>query len=410
MPNLSVDPPIGTWRLVKQALSSLRRRGIGGTVKRTAREISVPTTGLGRFLNVVAVGITDVVSAPARLLLRVSGGWAVSADTLHAFYDLRVEPYSFDILWFLAGADLERRRRKLKHVHVVIVLDGSDRDGAGEADVTAQLGDQERQWRVKSILVDSASLLPACSGLTLCTGRAQARFLARAAAHVYPHGYRVAFPVAHNPKDVVEAGKEGAPVAVLKSPDQARAYVGQWIADRFEGRRPVSITLRESSLSEPRNSNIQAWIQFAQRIQCRGYAPIFVRDTEAALRPANPVFDGQILFHEGPWNPLLRMALYESCFLNLGVNNGPCAMGWLNDAVRYLTFKMQVPGLPATSDAAFRVRGMEPGESLPFAGPAQKWVWEDDELDVISREFDLACREIGELDARSRAEGRDRCV
>ena len=43
------------------------------------------------------------------------------ADTLYAFYDLGVAPITFDFLWFLVGAELERERRGLSAVHAVIV-------------------------------------------------------------------------------------------------------------------------------------------------------------------------------------------------------------------------------------------------------------------------------------------------
>ena len=33
------------------------------------------------------------------------------------------------------------------------------------------------------------------------------------------------------------------------------------------------------------------------------------------------------------------MALYERAFLNLGVNNGPMGLAWLNEKVRYATLK-----------------------------------------------------------------------
>ena len=48
---------------------------------------------------------------------------------------------------------------------------------------------------------------------------------------------------------------------------------------------------------------------------------------------------------------------------------------------------MITPGAPGTSEAVYRVRGIEPGTTPDLANPFVKWVWEDDSLEVIEREF-----------------------
>ena len=80
------------------------------------------------------------------------------------------------------------------------------------------------------------------------------------------------------------------------------------------------------------------------------------------------------------------MALYERAYLNLGVNSGPMGLCWLNARSRDLTFKI-ITAAPQTTKASMRHYGFEIGKSLPFATPYQRWVWENDDLDVIEREF-----------------------
>jgi hypothetical protein len=60
---------------------------------------------------------------------------------------------------------------------------------------------------------------------------------------------------------------------------------------------------------------------------------------------------------------------------------------WLNDTTRYLTFKILTPEAPQTSPRFARWCGFEPDRSLPFATPLQRWVWEDDSVAAIEREF-----------------------
>jgi hypothetical protein len=81
------------------------------------------------------------------------------------------------------------------------------------------------------------------------------------------------------------------------------------------------------------------------------------------------------------------MALYERAYLNLGINNGPMGLCWLNERTRYVTFKMLTEGVPQATSAYMASLGFELGRSLPSATSRQKWVWEDDDRAVIEREF-----------------------
>ena len=90
----------------------------------------------------------------------------------------------------------------------------------------------------------------------------------------------------------------------------------------------------------------------------------------------------------------LRMALYERAYLNLGVNNGPMGLCWLNDRTRYITFKMLSAAAPHTTSEYMEFLGFKIGESLPFATPWQQWVWQDDELDVIESAFAAMLRRL----------------
>jgi hypothetical protein len=101
----------------------------------------------------------------------------------------------------------------------------------------------------------------------------------------------------------------------------------------------------------------------------------------------------------------LRMALYEHAFLNLGVNNGPMGLAWLNARVRYATLKIETPGVPQSSLEFIRSFGFEPGKSLPFATELQEWVWEDDTQEIITRTFQRLRQKIEAIDD---AQGPDR--
>jgi hypothetical protein len=116
-------------------------------------------------------------------------------DVLFAFYDLKVAPVTFDFLWFLAAADLERRHRGLNSVHVVIVPGPHNGVRQETEDYNAIVDAQTRQARIYNILVQACRVLPSCSGLTLAGSRREAVFLRSAVArHILPADYEPMLP------------------------------------------------------------------------------------------------------------------------------------------------------------------------------------------------------------------------
>ena len=144
-----------------------------------------------------------------------------------------------------------------------------------------------------------------------------------------------------------------------------------------------------------RNSNTEAWISFARRLDSTKYFPLFVLDTERTLDPLPDIFSGFEVLREASWNVWLRMALYESSHMNLGVNNGPLFTCALNARTRLLIFKIITPSVPQTTEELISKLGFEIGgpATLCYAISAAH-LWEDDTLETIEREFYRLATEI----------------
>jgi hypothetical protein len=110
-----------------------------------------------------------------------------------------------------------------------------------------------------------------------------------------------------------------------------------------------------------------------------------VPDTAQVFGGIPGEFAGLPIFTEAAVAVGLRMALYERAYLNLGVNNGPMGLCWLNQQTRYITFKILSEAAAQTTADYMQFLGFEIGRSLPFATPWQRWVWEEDTLEVIER-------------------------
>jgi hypothetical protein len=321
-------------------------------------------------------------------LPRRTGGAAAWRDSLTFFYDLDEAPITFDFACFLAYADAERQRLGLTYLDVVFVPGRKDGVRAELYDYESAVGVEARRWRLHNICIPIAALLPSCRGYSLLATRAQAaaEYALRGDA-VFPKGYEPAFPMPPHGRDMMRLAAQGQELKVLTTPPQGMAYVRQWLDAHARGRKLVTITLREYAFMPERNSNFAAWSAFARALDPAVYCIVIVPDTDQAMLPSRPEFAEFLEFREACWNVLLRSALYESAWLNLGSSGGPMAICWHNPKVRYVMFKILVPGVPQAAAEFLVDRGYRIGAQPPYIGRHQKWVWEPDDLDIIAREF-----------------------
>ena len=374
---------------------TVRTEGLGWVLRRL--RYRTPATAPGRAVHAFLRRGLGAVLMPARRLRRsVEGAFPLSADALYAFYDLQVAPITFDASWFAAGAELERRRQGLRHIHFVVVP--GKKDGLREERVAyeAAVDTPSRLWRLHNIVIPVLTLVPTWAGYTVLPSRETAATVrASTGKHVYPHHYEPVLPVGCHPSEILAAAREGArEMGVLRSPLQGLRFVERWATPRLRGRRLVTITLREHLFMAGRNSNLEVWTAFARRLDARRYFPVFVLDSERALDPVPAPLAELEIFREASWNAGLRMALYESSYLNLGVNNGPLFMCAMNARTRLLVFKIITPSVPQATEAFLRELGFDIGGQLPFATQFQRLVWEDDTLEVIEREFEAMVSRI----------------
>src|SRR5258708_38087910 len=116
-------------------------------------------------------GLGAVAAIPRALRRSAAADYPHAHEVLFAFYDLQVAPVTFDFLWFLAAADLQRRRSGLKSIHVVIVPGPHNGVRRERDDYNEVVNAQTRQARVHNVLVQACRVLPSCSGLTVATSR-----------------------------------------------------------------------------------------------------------------------------------------------------------------------------------------------------------------------------------------------
>ena len=386
---------IETDRLTSIA-SAIRTEGLGWVLRRL--QYRTPFTQSGRVVHSALRRFLGLLLRVPRKSSQLFRGTVFRDETvLYAFYDLQVTPISYDASWFAVLAERERRKKGLQKIHFIVVP--GTKDGMREERKAYEVAvpTKARIWRLYNIVMPILRHVPSFSGLSILPSRAAAGPMLDAAKnHVYPEFYETILPTAHWPGELLEDVPEynwqrhrqdGSEIGILKSSPQGMEYIARWLQKRLHGRHLVTITIRNYNFMPKRNSNLESWALFANRLDSKKYLPVFVLDTEETLDLTPPVLNGCEVFYAASWDLALRMALYESSYLNLGVNNGPLFMCILNARTRVLIFKILTSGVPQTSEEFVSSVGFKIGKQLPFSTPFQRLVWEDDSLEAIEREF-----------------------
>jgi tetratricopeptide (TPR) repeat protein len=309
---------------------------------------------------------------------------------LYAFYDLQMSPVTFDFFQFLILADLDRRARGLGKLHVVIIPEATD---IRKKFVLDRFDEVDMNWRIRQILVPGCSLMPSCGGLvTVCGSRTEAaNFFLMAGLNVFPEGSSIENSIPRfQLSEITAVHVCGETWSSLKATSQAVDMVRSWIKSRANGRRVISITLREAGYGNEKNSNIAEWARFAHSLDADKYLPVVIRDTYAVNEMVPEELDGLTFFNEIAVNIELRMAFYEECYLNLMTNGGPLALCILNHNVRCLSFKPMVKSWhDSTARGLQAAVGVAVGDQPHFQNSFQRWVWADDNYEVIQKYFDM---------------------
>jgi hypothetical protein len=371
-------------------LKKIQSNGLGWLYNRLILEFRIPETPAGKKLkpfNVFVYKTFSVLTKPFQLILQKN---ASAQNTLYLFYDFEVCPITFNFCETLGMANAYRKTLNLDYLYIVFVPGSNDGLRKESVDYEQIIHKDSRHWRKYNLLFPLTHLIPACNGFSNCASREEADLIQkRVSPNIYPNGYSVMFPLdfpfyegARNPSSDIMA---------VKATVTALHYVKRWLAQKALGRKTITITLRQYSYMPKRNSNLYAWAEFARKLDPKEYFVVIVPDTECMMHEPLTKLGEFEHFTEACWNIELRAALYESCYLNLGVNNGPFTLCWLNQKCRYLMFKVITEEAPQTTQKALEDAGFIPGQSPAFSTKYQKWVWEDDIETVIQREFFNFC-------------------
>jgi hypothetical protein len=182
--------------------------------------------------------------------------------------------------------------------------------------------------------------------------------------------------------------KETKLIAYLKAPNYAKEFLNYYLDFNkiINTKGIVTLTLRNSSYTEVRNSDIESWKKFYQWLEKHNYFPIFINDIED-LKFQKKLLHGFNFIELATYNLHIRLALYEAAIINCGTSCGPTLC--LNFSENpYLLFKTYVDyNCSASLESFEKINGFK-FTQWPFAKKNQKLVWDtSDGIDLIINEF-----------------------
>lgn len=325
-----------------------------------------------------------LVFSPWKMLI------SLLSKTLTVYYDYDICPPTYDSIPYFAAAEIERRKRGLKKIRVIFLIDKKIRI-QGHSD--GLIDKFWYTWRTQNIVIPSLSLFSFISEYCVVSSWRSLFKEILFSPNIFPFD-PFTFKTTHY-DHLVKRNAELMPHQsnILTPPYSAKKFVQDWMNNMAKDKKVISITLRLSPYTPERNSNVREWAKFASKYK-NDYFIVFIMDTETSMKGYPPELENYYFIDAASWNLPMRAAFYEAFYLNLFTSGGPFALGLYNKNVRFLFFKTVVPGVPTASEEIANKQGFFRDKNFPWATKFQKLVWDQDVYPVIVKEFTAMVKKI----------------
>ena len=311
--------------------------------------------------------------------------------TLYCFYDLQVSPPSYDFLTYMQLAELHRKRNNLTNIFFVFVP-GLE-DGFRGDNYSKNLS--QCHIMMKNVVIPSCWLLPSCKGLAWLQHRDEANFFfEKANGHVFPRNYipQTQIVADYTWPGIVAAYLRNETLTMLREPLGYPEMISSLFPD--DGRKLITITIREAPYNTKRNTNCQAWLSFLKTLDTSKYKIVIIPDTNNL---SNDVFEGFEYCKIASINVLFRTAIYRKAYLNMFHNNGPASAAIFSNSPLLSIQKVDTDGV-STTPWFHGVVAIDPDEHHQHAmwKRNQRLVWGPDTVDVLVEAFNTYVEDFPE--------------
>lgn len=323
-----------------------------------------------------------------------------TGNTLYAYYRLSCMSLAFNYACFVNSAQVYANQHNYQKIVFIV---SSGRFNHVNYGGSLAYSKEQQFWRLSNLLPMISQLANGyCSFLHFDDEKESNAYLqGKSQEHIFPDN---AVQKGYFTK-LVEASYTIGPcmlklhfddVQALSPDKQAVDYIENNILNRLNGKKLVTITLRETSLYTSRNSGLSKWQQFSQYLLERGYQPLIIRDTSRALEfNEENLFPGAICLSAAAFNVHIRTALYSVAYFNIGTDCGAIALAFFMKDINFSFFFVDTDNsrrmMTIEIENAKRkgiVTGLGVGLNYPFLSGQQRVVWEEETYENIVNEFE----------------------
>ena len=293
----------------------------------------------------------------------------------------------FNFVEFLIGLELRSKQLNLKGfiINIVPRREGSSRFEYGYDSI---IDNSKKEWRIENLIIPLARLHPCCKGIQILPNRESASIYINC-RHIFPRGYSLANPVEMNRADFYKEANNPKKITGLRATKASREYIDKYITEKNIRKKIVTITLRLYEYDKIRNSNLLEWKKFINYLKERDFHPVVIPDTEKAWGKEFEEFK-EYLFTDICWNMQLRLALSETAYMNLGVQNGPLTMMFFapNCNVLQMNSPCDSKELVKKAKNYEKVHHCKEGVQFGYLHKHQRMSFKPDSCEIIKAEFE----------------------
>ncbi|MDF1792501.1 MAG: hypothetical protein P1U88_11360 [Thalassobaculaceae bacterium] len=322
---------------------------------------------------------------------------------LFAVYDLASGPVTFDVMNFLVFANMWTLRTGAAGYNLVFVA-GPGGQFRMATPKDKALDPDEKVWRLRHVMASHAYIGKRCLGVSTYHRREDFAQMMRAIHpnQIFPPQYTLEKPrIAFMLPDLLRQNPTPQELDTFEPHPAALRKVDAWLAERAPRGRPVTFTLRTSTIEASRNSNTPAWLEAARRIRDRGFDPVLLPDTDLVTRGHDTGVFGDIpTYGIGAVDLELRVALYRRGLINMADNGGPAFINYFMAGSSAVCF-LPVDKLPEVVqmngggvDRMAKLLGVPVGGDFPGSTPRRRFVWQPDTVENIMAAFDSAATDL----------------
>ncbi len=317
-------------------------------------------------------------------------------SVLHAVYDLSCNLPCFDVCNFVVLAEMERIKQKKQFIHFIILPDRSS--GYDHFGIRKFHSEEDYQWRVDKIVKSMMACLPSTLSISELPYREAIANLLDPQCCCFPEQAKNltdAHPFNTRLLRSFYDKQANTSLSVLKAPQNAQHLVNQYLDKELNGRKLITITLREYQHQTKRNSRINDWGKFLATLDLGKYYPLIVRDFYTSTETTPTELSAYDQFLPASIDFTVRLALYEKAYINMGVSTGPTYTISFLKSARSIVFQMLDEDNPATSSETTKRSGIEIGKNFFFNdNPNQLTIWADDTYENLVHAFSSLTQRI----------------